>query len=334
LRTTDTLGQVDLQERLQLDAARQQVAKVKARTRPWRYIFAIILAIVAASVSVQARYVAHELSKQGGRSESVLAPLGSAGNLGLSYGAAIAFCLLAGAGTLGLGNKAREVLERSVGSAHATVVRFVILVAGALVTVIITLELFNVAVTQLIVGGVVTSVLLGIAAQQSLANVFAGIVLLMARPFRVGDQIGVRSGALSGLLEGMVSEISITYVRLETPNGPVHIPNSQVLAAAVGPAGAVPAPSGQAATSAGQGAAAQAGPAAATAAPLTPTETAAAAGAPAMEHPATAEAPAHPATAEAQTPPGTAEAPAGSPGPAEPAPEGSESGRDAGRQPS
>ena len=343
MRTTDTLGQVDLQERLQLDAARQQVAKVKARTRPWRYIFAIILAIVAASVSVQARYVAHELSQQGGRSESVLAPLGSAGNLGLSYGAAIAFCLLASAGTLGLGNKAREVLERSVGSAHATVVRFVILVAGALVTVIITLELFNVAVTQLIVGGVVTSVLLGIAAQQSLANVFAGIVLLMARPFRVGDQIGVRSGALSGLLEGMVSEISITYVRLETPNGPVHIPNSQVLAAAVGPAGAVPPPSGQAATSAGQGAAAQAGPAAATAALLTPAETAAAAGAPAMEHPAaaeasahpaTAEASAHPATAEAQTSPGAAEAPAGSPGPAEPAPEGSESGRDAGRQPS
>ena len=354
MRTTATLGQVDLQERLQLDAARHQVAKVKARTRPWRYIFAIVLAIVAASVSVQARYVANELSKQGGRSESVLAPLGSAGNFGLSYGAAIAFCLLAGAGTLGLGNKAREVLERSVGSAHATVVRFVVLVAGALVTVIITLELFNVAVTQLIVGGVVTSVLLGIAAQQSLANVFAGIVLLMARPFRVGDQIGVRSGALSGLLEGMVSEISITYVRLETPNGPVHIPNSQVLAAAVGPAGAVPSPSGQAATPAGQGAAVQAEPAAAAAAPLTAAETAAAAGAPGMEHPAAADTPAdpaaaetpahtaaaeapaveHPDAAEPQTHPGAAEAPAGSPGPAEPEPEGSESGRDAGRQPS
>jgi Mechanosensitive ion channel, beta-domain len=351
LRSPDTLGQVDLQERLQLDAARHQVAKVKARTRPWRYIFAIILAIVAASVSVQARYVAHELSSRGGSSESVLAPLGSAGNLGLSYGAAIAFCLLAGAGTLGLGNKAREVLERSVGSAHATVVRFVVLVAGALVTVIITLELFNVAITQLIVGGVVTSVLLGIAAQQSLANVFAGIVLLMARPFRVGDQIGVRSGALSGLLEGMVSEISITYVRLETPNGPVHIPNSQVLAAAVGPAGAVPSPGGQAAPSggqaapsggqaapsggqaapsggqaapsAGQGAAAPTGPAAGTSAPLTPAETAAAAGAPALEHPA---------AADAQTRPGAAEAPAGSPGPGEPVPEGSQPERDAGRQ--
>jgi len=299
------------------------VAKVKARTRPWRYIFAILLAIVAASVSVQARYVAHELSGRGGRSESVLAPLGSAGNLGLSYGAAIAFCLLAGAGTLGLGNKAREVVERSFGSAHAAVVRFAVLVLGAILTVIFTLELFDVAVTQLIVGGVVTSVLLGIAAQQSLANVFAGIVLLMARPFRVGDRIGVRSGALSGLLEGMVSEISITYVRLETPNGPVHIPNSQVLAAAVGPAGAVPPPAGQAAPPTGQGAASRTGPAAATAAPLIPAEAAAAAGAPALEHQA---------AADAQTRPGAAAASAGSPRPGEPVPEGPESGHDAGRQ--
>ena len=120
----------------------------------------------------------------------MLAPLGYTGNVALSYGTAIAFCLLAGAGTLGLGNKAREVLQRSVGSAHAAVVRFAILVIGGLATVFFTLELLNIAVTQLIVGGAVTGVLVGIAAQQSLANVFAGMVLLMARPFRVGDQIG------------------------------------------------------------------------------------------------------------------------------------------------
>jgi hypothetical protein len=317
---------VDLQERLQLDAARHQVAKVKARTRPWRYIFAIILAIVAATVSVQARYVADELSHRYAQSESVLAPLGYTGNVALSYGTAIAFCLLAGAGTLGLGNKAREVLQRSVGSAHAAVVRFAILVIGGLATAFFTLELLNIAVTQLIVGGAVTGVLVGIAAQQSLANVFAGMVLLMARPFRVGDQIGIRSGALSGLLEGMVSEISVTYVRLETANGPVHIPNSQVLAAAVGPAGAVPAPPGQGTLSSGQGPAVPAGPAAGTAA--TPAgqmaaATAVAAGAPAAEHPA---------AAETKTPPGAAEAAMGPPGPAQPEPEGSESERDAGHQ--
>jgi Mechanosensitive ion channel, beta-domain len=343
---------VDLQERLQLDAAKQQVAKVKARTRPWRYIFAIILAIFAAAVSVQARYVAKELSSASGKSASVLAPLGSGGNQILSYGAAIAFCLLAGAGTLGLGNKAREVLERSFGSEHAGVVRFAILVLGAVITVVLTLELFDIAVTQLIVGGVVTSVLLGIAAQQSLANVFAGIVLLMARPFRVGDQIGIRSGALSGLLEGTVSEISITYVRLETANGPVHVPNPQVLAAAVGPAGAVPSPSGGAPPSPAAGTASpEAGtPPAPGSAPAGPGSTAqpaiaagaaaAAAAAAAVAAPETTGAPPGASAAsgtehaapEKETPPGPS-APAGSAGPdgqAQPDPAGPQPERDTG----
>lgn len=235
------------------------MAKVKARTRPWRYVFALVLAIVAAAVSVQARYVANLSDRQ--RSDSVLGALGQHGNLALSYGTAVAFCLLAGIGTIGLGNKTREVLGRSVGSSHAAVVRFAVLVAGGLTTIVITLQLLNIAVTQLVVGGALTGVLVGIAAQQSLANVFAGIVLLMARPFRVGDQVGIRSGALSGLLEGTVSEVSITYVTLETTNGPVHVPNSQVLAAAVGPAGAIPAPGGTG-TPAGPAASGAAAPAA------------------------------------------------------------------------
>ncbi|HTV99230.1 MAG TPA: mechanosensitive ion channel domain-containing protein [Streptosporangiaceae bacterium] len=232
---------MDLQERHQIEAARHQMAKVRARTRPWRYVFALVLAVVAAAVSVQARYAAG-LKPQDMESAGVLARLDHTGNLGLSYGTAVAFCLLAGIGTIGLGNKTREVLERSVGSSHAAVVRFAVLVTGGLATIVITLQLLNIAVTQLVVGGALTGVLVGIAAQQSLANVFAGIVLLMARPFRVGDQVGIRSGALSGLLEGTVSEVSITYVTLATANGPIHVPNSQVLAAAVGPAGALPPP--------------------------------------------------------------------------------------------
>jgi len=110
---------VDLQERHQLEAAREQVAKVKARTRPWRYIFALVLAVVAAAVSVQARYVANLADDT--HSGSVLDALGKQGNLALSYGTAVAFGLLAGAGTIGLGNKTREVLGRSVGSSHAAV---------------------------------------------------------------------------------------------------------------------------------------------------------------------------------------------------------------------
>jgi small-conductance mechanosensitive channel len=234
---------VDLQERHQLDAAREHVAKVRARTRPWRYIFALALAIVAAAISVQAQHTAVLLALPGEpKTTTWLGGLGQSGNRLLEYTTAVAFFLLAGAATIGLGNKARDVLQPSVGSAHAGIVRFAVVLAGGLATIILTLQLFNIAVTQLVVGGALTGVLVGIAAQQSLANVFAGIVLLLARPFQVGDQVGIRSGALSGLIEGTVSEVSVTYVRLETENGPIHLPNSAVLAAAVGPAGAVPSP--------------------------------------------------------------------------------------------
>jgi Mechanosensitive ion channel len=245
---------VDLQERhqLDLDLARERVAKVKARARPWQSIFALILAVAAAAISTQARHTADMLAT-GQPVNTMLSPLGRPANLALEYGLAAAFFLLAGFATIGLGNKAREVLQPSVGSDHAAVIRFAILIVGGLATIVVTLELLNIAVTQLIVGGAVTGVLVGIAAQQSLANVFAGIVLLMAKPFQVGDRVGIRAGALSGLIEGTVTEVSVTYVRLETASGPVHIPNSQVLAAAVGPAGAVPAPPGQS-PPAGQGA--------------------------------------------------------------------------------
>jgi hypothetical protein len=232
---------VDLQERHQLDVARERVAKVKARARPWQSIFALILAVIAAVVSTQARHTADQSHPTRG----LLAPLGHEANRGLEYGAAVAFFLLAGFATIGLGNKTREILQPSVGAAHAAVIRFAILVVGGIITIVVTLDLLNVPITQLILGGAVTGVVIGIAAQQSLANMFAGIVLLVARPFQVGDRVGIRAGALSGLIEGTVTEISVTYVRLQTPSGPVHIPNSMVLAAAVGPAGAVPLPPGQ-----------------------------------------------------------------------------------------
>jgi small-conductance mechanosensitive channel len=92
-----------------------------------------------------------------------------------------------------------------------------------------------VPVDHLLVGGVLTGVVVGIAAQQVLGNVFAGAVLLLARPFGVGDHIRVRSGALGGQFDGVVTGMNLTYVTLRTDEGPLHVPNSGMLAAAVGP---------------------------------------------------------------------------------------------------
>jgi hypothetical protein len=115
-------------------------------------------------------------------------------------------------------------------------VRYTIVLVGSIAVLFITLGLLDVPIDQLLVGGAVTSIILGIAAQQSLGNVFSGLVLLLSHPFGVGDAVSFRSGAFSGEVEGIVTEIGITYVRIETAEGNIRLPNSQVLASAVGPA--------------------------------------------------------------------------------------------------
>ncbi|MCI9307453.1 MAG: mechanosensitive ion channel [Lachnospiraceae bacterium] len=63
----------------------------------------------------------------------------------------------------------------------------------------------------------------GLALQGSLANFAGGVLLLMVRPFKVGDYI------IQGDLEGTVSEIQMIYTYLLTPdNRKVVIPNGKL----------------------------------------------------------------------------------------------------------
>jgi hypothetical protein len=197
----------------------EQVAKVKAKTRPWRSIIALILALAALTAG------------EFGKHASLAQPTKNA----LTWSSAAAFFVFGVAASFGLSGQVRNLLQPVIGAAHAGVTRYALALVGIFASLVIALNLASVPVGQLVLGGVVTSVLLGIAAQQSLSNLFAGMVLLFARPFRVGDRVRFRAGALAGAIEGTVVDISITYVRLETEDGQVFVPNSQALAAVVGP---------------------------------------------------------------------------------------------------
>jgi small-conductance mechanosensitive channel len=215
---------VDLQERRQLDVS-ASVAKVRAKTRPWRYILALLVAIAGA--------IAAEVSGvQGWGRYLTLAGVTEADRF-LFIGGQAAFLVFGLAAVVGLSSKARWSSQQLIGQAHAGVLRYVLVLIGVFAVLTFSLALAHIDVKQLLVSGAVLGVLLGIAAQQSLANLFAGLVLLFARPFRVGDRVRFRAGALSGQIEGMVIDVSLTYVRLETDEGPVLLPNSQALAAAV-----------------------------------------------------------------------------------------------------
>jgi small-conductance mechanosensitive channel len=204
---------------------------VKAHTRPWRAIIALVLAVLAAIVSV----AAGDNFRHWSTSEHLASQV-------VSVATAFAFCLFATIAVVGFAAKSRDVMQPVTGKAHAAVVRYTIVLVGSIATFFITLALLKVPVDQLLVGGAITSIILGIAAQQSLGNVFSGIVLLLSHPFGVGDAVSFRSGAFSGQIEGIVTEIGISYVRLETADGVLQLPNSQVLASAVGPAHERPGP--------------------------------------------------------------------------------------------
>ena len=207
---------------------KNKTAQVKRKTRPWKSIIALLFAIASAVIS-------HQAHRQAQGDPHTWWDTSYTVNQVIAYGAAALFAILGSVATYGLAGKSRQLLEPRAGTAHSAVVRYAILIVGAFTTLVITLYLFAVPVAQLVVAGGLTSVFVGIAAQQALGNVFAGMVLLFARPFVVGESIRLRAGALGGTLDGTVREIGITYVRLDTGGSVMAIPNAQVLNAVIGP---------------------------------------------------------------------------------------------------
>lgn len=126
----------------------------------------------------------------------------------------------------------RVVTRQSVKSAGAAV-RLVATGIGYVVVLFAIFAVLGVSAGRLLIGAGVAGVVLGIAAQQSLANVFASLVLLVARPFGVGDHIRIRSGTL-GVIDVWVEGIGLTYVTVRTEDGVLMIPNSAMLASGIG----------------------------------------------------------------------------------------------------
>ncbi len=120
----------------------------------------------------------------------------------------------------------RRSLEESPGDGRGAPAAFLASVVGYLIVVPVGRGVLGVNLQGLLLGGAVTGVVIGIAAQQTLGNFFAGIVLLAVRPFTVGEEVVLRSSPLGGEYEGRVVDMSLFYVKLETDNGPVALPNA------------------------------------------------------------------------------------------------------------
>jgi small-conductance mechanosensitive channel len=117
----------------------------------------------------------------------------------------------------------------------AGVVGFLIRLITIVAVVVVALRIAGLHASTLAVGGAFTAVIVGLAAQQTLGNLFAGLVLLSTRPFRVGERVKLVGGALAGSLEGIVSSLGLFYTDLVSGADRMMVPNSMLLNVAVVP---------------------------------------------------------------------------------------------------
>ena len=121
---------------------------------------------------------------------------------------------------LGRVSKMDETLRRFAVSA----IRYLILV----ITVIAVLSQFGVEMASLLVVLSTAGLAIGLALQGTLSNVAAGVMLLLFRPFKIGDYVDVGGHA------GTVKGITLFVTEMATPDN-VHIvvPNGQVWGSSV-----------------------------------------------------------------------------------------------------
>jgi small conductance mechanosensitive channel len=117
----------------------------------------------------------------------------------------------------------------------ASTVGFLVQLVTLVAVVVVALRLVDLDPRTIALGGAVTAVVLGLAAQNTLGNLIAGTVLLSARPFRVGERVRLQGGSLGGEIEGTVVSLGLIYTTLGRGEERILVPNNGVLSASIVP---------------------------------------------------------------------------------------------------
>jgi small conductance mechanosensitive channel len=147
----------------------------------------------------------------------------------------LALVILGWSFAMNLGRAVGPTLLRRLDPGTAGTVGFLIRLMTLMLSIIIALRLAGLKPETLAVGGAITAVILGLAAQQTIGNLIAGTVLLSARPFRVGDRVRMHAGGVGGQVEGTVASLGLLYTTLANGEDRILVPNNVVLAGAVVP---------------------------------------------------------------------------------------------------
>jgi len=153
----------------------------------------------------------------------------------LVLGLAIVFVVFGIMAGRAVARELSRVSSGRAGVAAGSAIRLICLILTYLTVGLGLLALLQVDLGNLLVGGAVTGIVVGIAAQQTLGNFFAGLVLFFARPYVPGQRVKVHSGGLGGPFIGVIVGAGLLYTFIETKAGVVSLPNAGLLASAIGP---------------------------------------------------------------------------------------------------
>src|SRR3954452_20403164 len=149
--------------------------------------------------------------------------------------AAIVMVALGWALARDLGRFTAPVLFKRMDPATAGTTGFLIRLAFLVAAAILALRVAGLDPRTLALGGAITAVVFGLAAQQTLGNLIAGLVLISVRPFKVGDRVRLQAGGLAGQVEGIVASLGLLYTTFAQGQDSIMVPNNVVLSAAVVP---------------------------------------------------------------------------------------------------
>ena len=146
--------------------------------------------------------------------------------------AAVIMVVLGWALARDLGRWAEPWLFRRVDAGTAGTISFLIRLSFLALAGFSALRIAGLDPRTLAVGGAITAVIFGLAAQQTLGNLIAGMVLISARPFRIGDRVRLQGGGLAGQIEGTVASLGLLYVTFSQGEDSIMVPNNVVLTSA------------------------------------------------------------------------------------------------------
>lgn len=143
-------------------------------------------------------------------------------------------------------------LSRFADKSKVHPVLFFVSLLGYFIIGLAVMASLGVDVSSVILGGSLVSVIIGLASQTVLANQFAGIMLTIVRPFKIGDYVTINTWQYGGsypviypkyfsvdrieatAYSGIVQDLTINYTTLELASGDlVKIPNGFVIQGAV-----------------------------------------------------------------------------------------------------